>query len=46
MNPYISLLPRHHHWNLKRYNENPDQLGHIDDYESFLGEFGKRFFGY
>ena len=29
------------YWNLKRYNENPDQLGHINDYESFLGELGK-----
>ena len=29
------------YWNLKRYNENPDQLGHIDDYESFLGELEK-----
>jgi DNA modification methylase len=26
------------YWNLKRYNEHPDQLGHIDDYEAFLGE--------
>ncbi len=26
------------YWNLKRYNENPDQLGHIDDYEAFLIE--------
>jgi len=26
------------YWNLKRYNENPNQLGHIDDYESFLSE--------
>lgn len=26
------------YWNLKRYNENPDQLGHINDYESFLCE--------
>lgn len=26
------------YWNLKRYNENPSQLGHIDDYESFLYE--------
>ncbi|MFH1797576.1 MAG: site-specific DNA-methyltransferase [Pseudomonadota bacterium] len=26
------------YWNLKRYNENPDQLGHIDDYEGFLAE--------
>ena len=24
------------YWNLKRYNEHPDQLGHIEDYESFL----------
>jgi site-specific DNA-methyltransferase (adenine-specific) len=29
------------YWNLKRYNENPDQLGHIDDYEAFLKELGK-----
>jgi len=29
------------YWNLKRYNENPDQLGHIDDYESFLTELDK-----
>jgi len=29
------------YWNLKRYNENPDQLGHIDDYEAFLAELGK-----
>jgi site-specific DNA-methyltransferase (adenine-specific) len=29
------------YWNLKRYNENPDQLGHVDDYESFLGELEK-----
>lgn len=26
------------YWNLKRYNENPRQLGHIDDYEEFLSE--------
>jgi modification methylase len=26
------------YWNLKRYNENPDQLGHIQDYETFLKE--------
>ncbi len=26
------------YWNLKRYNENPGQLGHINDYESFLFE--------
>lgn len=29
------------YWNLKRYNENPDQLGHINDYESFLRELEK-----
>jgi modification methylase len=29
------------YWNLKRYNENPDQLGHVNDYESFLGEIEK-----
>lgn len=29
------------YWNLKRYNENPDQLGHVDDYESFLSELEK-----
>jgi DNA modification methylase len=29
------------YWNLKRYNENPDQLGHIDDYEAFLAEIEK-----
>jgi DNA modification methylase len=29
------------YWNLKRYTENPDQLGHINDYESFLGELEK-----
>ena len=29
------------YWNLKRYNENPGQLGHIQDYESFLGELEK-----
>ena len=26
------------YWNLKRYNETPDQLGHIEDYETFLKE--------
>ena len=26
------------YWNLKRYNENPDQLGHVNNYESFLYE--------
>ena len=29
------------YWNLKRYNENPDQLGHVNDYESFLVELEK-----
>lgn len=29
------------YWNLKRYNENPDQLGHVDEYESFLMELEK-----
>jgi len=29
------------YWNLKRYNENPDQLGHIGDYEFFLSELEK-----
>jgi len=29
------------YWNLKHYNENPDQLGHINDYELFLGELEK-----
>jgi len=29
------------YWNIKRYEENPDQIGHIDDYEKFLGELNK-----
>ena len=29
------------YWNLKRYNESPDQLGHVNDYESFLSELEK-----
>ena len=29
------------YWNLKRYNEHPDQLGHIQDYEGFLKELEK-----
>lgn len=29
------------YWNLKRYNDNPGQLGHIDDYEAFLTELEK-----
>jgi len=29
------------YWNLKRYNENPDQLGHIQDYEALILELEK-----
>ncbi len=29
------------YWNLKRYNEHDDQLGHVDDYETFLDELEK-----
>jgi DNA modification methylase len=29
------------YWNLKRYNEHPDQLGHVQDYETFIGELEK-----
>jgi site-specific DNA-methyltransferase (adenine-specific) len=29
------------YWNLKRYNDHPDQMGHIDDYECFLNELNK-----
>lgn len=29
------------YWNLKRYNENPYQMGHIQDYETFLTELEK-----
>lgn len=29
------------YWNLKRYNESPDQLGHIREYEAFLAELEK-----
>lgn len=29
------------YWNLKRYNESPNQLGHIREYEAFLGELEK-----
>jgi len=29
------------YWNLKRYNEHPDQLGHVDDYGRFLAELEK-----
>ena len=29
------------YWTLKRYNENPNQLGHIEQYEQFLDELNK-----
>lgn len=29
------------YWNLKRYNESDNQLGHIDDYETFLLQLNK-----
>lgn len=29
------------YWKLKRYNENPQQLGHIGDYEEFIQELEK-----
>lgn len=29
------------YWNLKRYNEHPNQIGHIADYELFLTELEK-----
>ena len=29
------------YWNLKRYNDVPDQLGHVDDYEEFLVQLKK-----
>ncbi|OPY75339.1 MAG: Modification methylase DpnIIB [Syntrophorhabdus sp. PtaU1.Bin050] len=29
------------YWNLKRYNDNPGQLGHVQDYEVFLAELEK-----
>ena len=29
------------YWTLKRYNENPNQLGHVSDYEAFLAELAK-----
>lgn len=29
------------YWILKRYNENPDQLGHVQDYESFLSDLDR-----
>lgn len=29
------------YWILKRYNENPDQLGHVEDYETFVAELSR-----
>ena len=29
------------YWTLKDYNDHPDQLGHIEDYEHFLGELDR-----
>ena len=29
------------YWNLKKYNENPNQMGHIQDYEAFLADLRK-----
>ena len=29
------------YWTLKKYNENPNQLGHVADYERFLEELSK-----
>lgn len=29
------------YWTLKRYNENPHQLGHVADYETFLSELAQ-----
>jgi len=29
------------YWNLKEYNDHPDQMGHIDDYEQFVAELKK-----
>lgn len=29
------------YWTLKKYNENPSQLGHVSDYETFLEELAK-----
>jgi site-specific DNA-methyltransferase (adenine-specific) len=29
------------YWNLKKYNDNPDQLGHINDFHIFLSELRK-----
>ena len=29
------------YWTLKKYQENPNQMGHIQDYEEFIGELSK-----
>lgn len=29
------------YWNLKKYNDSPTQMGHIEDYEQFLDELNK-----
>jgi DNA modification methylase len=29
------------YWTLKRYREHPDQMGHIEDYETFINELSK-----
>jgi DNA modification methylase len=29
------------YWNLKRYNDSPAQMGHINEYEEFLSELAK-----
>ncbi|MFQ5675977.1 MAG: DNA methyltransferase, partial [bacterium] len=29
------------YWNLKKYNDHDDQMGHISDYEQFLTELTK-----
>lgn len=29
------------YWTLKAYNDSPDQLGHVRDYQAFLGELDK-----
>ncbi len=29
------------YWTLKKYNDNPSQLGHVSDYETFLGELAQ-----
>ncbi len=29
------------YWTLKDYNEHPDQLGHVEDYEQFLDELDR-----